>query len=477
MLLTVDQEVDWNLEAGCIATMMQRVGGGRYTFLFNNVKGYKDKGRLTTCLYAPPRRHFWERYALIMGLPRDIGYFDFKKELVRRMDTKLKPIELAPAEAVCKENVRLGKEVNLLELPIPFVHGSDGGRYLTNHYFVVEDPDTGWVNVALYRFMVKSPRRGGALWTMGQQSPTIHLAKYEPRGMILPWSIGIGGDPALFMAITMAAPPGVCEYDIAGGFRGEPMELTRCETNNLLVPANAEVVLEGEARPGERMDEGPFGEYSGFTHGRNVSPIFRVNCVTHRNNPIVTFFCEGAKWGDSESALLNFTMASVDYLERGLGLPVVDMVSDRDASWGFYPIAIDLEHPEQVRELFDAAYAWKSTLWCFYFSAHDPDVDTRDMRDVIEDIGINSDPRFLKEYTSDLDCFMHPLDFFTDVENRFRGTDAAKTAYDCTKKFKPWKYPRKDTFENAYPAEVVEKTKAMWTELGFDEPFELKEAY
>ncbi|HLA28579.1 MAG TPA: UbiD family decarboxylase, partial [Syntrophales bacterium] len=165
MLIKIDKEVDWNLEAAAISGMLARVGNGQYTVLFENVKGYyPDKGRLVGCLYAPDRRKVWNKIAMAMGLPPDIPFSIFLPEFSKRLRRIIKPMEVSANEAPCKEVVKVGKEANLLDLPIPFLHETDGGRYLTLHAIVNQDPDTGWINAGTYRWMVKGPRRGAALW-------------------------------------------------------------------------------------------------------------------------------------------------------------------------------------------------------------------------------------------------------------------------------------------------------------------------
>jgi len=172
MLHVIDQEVDWNLEAACITAMLQRVSQGKHYILFNNVKGYyPEKGRILTTLRMHNRRKFWEVPSRILGMPKDISHEDFRDEYLRRYMSPIKPTEVSAEDAPCKEIIRMGKEANVLDLPIPFVHASDGGRYLTDHWVVNQDPDTGWTNVGIYRWMVKGPRRGAALWTPGQHGP------------------------------------------------------------------------------------------------------------------------------------------------------------------------------------------------------------------------------------------------------------------------------------------------------------------
>jgi len=478
MLLTIEQEIDWNLEAACIATMMNRVGDGRYAILFNNVKGcYPDRGRLASCIFSPNRRRPWEKVAIAMGLPRNISYLQWRKEFLRRMKNPIKPMEISPSDAPCKEVIKMGKEANLLDLPIPMIHAADGGRYLTMNWIINRDPDSGWVNVGNYRWMVKGPRRGAALWTMGQHGPSIHYTKYEARGQSCPVCIAVGGDPLGFIAATAFVPAGICEYDLVGGLREEPLELVRAETSDLLVPATAEVVIEAEIRPEERTDEGPFGEYTGFTHGRNISPVFRINCITYRKNPIIPFAVEGTKWYDGIVAgICGMSYGWYEYACKQGIEGIIDCFLPIDSVSGLLAALIDPVTPEEVIRLAHVFYGFKqmfsgngiSWIMC------DPDVDFTDNRDLLEEIALNFDPRRLKLFMSEEDLPSYALHFYTDAENRFRNTDGGRYSYDCTTKFKPWGRPRRDDFEHAYPEEIRDYVRENWTRFGFDEPFDDK---
>jgi len=475
MLTKIDQEVDWNLEAPCITAMLMRVSQGKHFILFNNVKGYyPDKGRLVADLRLLNRRRFWEVPALLLGLPRDISLDDFRDEYLRRYNSPLKPTEIAAADAPCKEVIKMGKDANLLDLPIPFVHRTDGGRYLTDHWVINQDPDTGWTNVAVYRFMVKGPRRGAALWTMGQHGPSIHYMKYEARGKVCPVAIAIGADPISVFALAVSWPAGVCEYDYVGGLRGQPLELVRAETSNLLVPARAEIVIEAELRPGERTDEGPFGEITGFTHGRNVSPVFHINCITHRKNPIIPIFVSGAKWGTtSQSIAISVGPDFYNHL-KPLGFKFGDACGDSDALTSFIAFTHDPESPQELNQFIHAFLSSKAYIIHSNTLVCDTDVDIHDARDRWEQVGLNCNPQNFSQYQYS-DSFMYALHFFTDVENRFRNTDGGKCVFDCTTKFKNMDFvTRKNHFEKAFPEPIRKRAKEMWSKLGFDESWEEK---
>jgi len=477
MLLKIDGEVDWNLEAACIATMLYRVSNGRHAILFENVKGYSPEGgRLVSCIFSPNRRRFWDRTAIAMGLPDDTPYHRFREEFLRRSKKLIKPNEISQADALCKEVIKVGKEANLLDFPIPFLHANDGGRYLTMLGIVNKHPDTGWMNVGNYRWMVKGPRRGAALFVVGQQGPNIHLV-YEMRGESCSFCIYVGGDPLNFMVAVAGVPEGVCEYDVLGGLRDKPIEVVRAETNDILIPADAELVIEGEIRPGERTDEGPFGEYTGFTHGRNISPIFRVQCITHRKNPIIPFTVEGAKWNDGVGGSL-FGMGSgwAEYV-ADLGINVYDCwpANNIDAAGGLIPCYIDALTPDEPLRFAHATFSYKATFaGLMSVIICDANIDPTDTRDAFEALGMSCDPR-RQIFITDRDTYNYPLVFYTDAAERFKNIGAARVAYDATVKFKPWAEKiRRSHFEASFPEDMQRAVKDEFGKWGFDEPFEEK---
>src|SRR3990172_2492436 len=239
-------------------------------------------GHFTGRGFASPH----SRLAMVLGLDPDCSREQFAFELLSRMQTSLKPVEVATGS--CKEVVKMGKDANLFDLPFPTYAVGDGGRYSLTQAHICKDPDSDWVNWANYRAMLYSRNRYAIGAQVGSQFDEIFIAKYEPRGQSMPVATVIGADPAVFFVAGMELPPGVSEADVAGGIRKAPMELVRCETSDLLVPADAEVVIEGEVRPGEFLPEGPLTEASLFQASpRLPNYAVRVNCITHRKYPII----------------------------------------------------------------------------------------------------------------------------------------------------------------------------------------------
>ncbi|HLE80495.1 MAG TPA: UbiD family decarboxylase, partial [Dehalococcoidia bacterium] len=278
----VGAEVDWDLEIGAISRRGIELRAP--ALLFENVRGYPQGYRLLANILSgtrPPNG----RLALAMGLPKAAPTLELIEQYAHRVRNPIKPTIVSTGP--CKEEIHLGEDVNVLEFPIPLIHGGDGGRYAgTWHIDVIKDPDSGWVNWGMYRHMVHDEKALGWMAAPFQHGPNIYYQKYEARGQPMPMAIAIGTEPLCSVVAATSFPAEVSEAGLAGGLRGAPVELVKCETLDLEVPASAEIVLEGIVLPGERKLEGIFGEFTGYNAGaKHPRPVFHIQSITHRVNP------------------------------------------------------------------------------------------------------------------------------------------------------------------------------------------------
>jgi 4-hydroxy-3-polyprenylbenzoate decarboxylase len=289
----IDAEVDWNVELGTITRIAQGPGTGP-ALLFNNIKDYNRNDARCRSVFAGGLSSY-RRIAMMMGLPPDTH----PRALVKIGRTILEgsiPPRIVK-DGPCKENVVEGKDVDLLEFPVPQWNRGDGGRYLLTWGGVVtQDPESGVMNVGIYRGMVAARDRIPILMWRAQHIGQ-HATAWRQRGSSeMPIAVAIGWEPSLGFIAGAPVPKGVCEYDVMGAIRGEPVDLVKCETVDLHVPASAEIVIEGylQLDPANYDVEGPFAEFTGYVAGeRSPKPTIRVTCVTHRNNPILRGCIEG----------------------------------------------------------------------------------------------------------------------------------------------------------------------------------------
>lgn len=218
-----------------------------------------------------------ERIARFMGVPPSEVAGRWPGWLAHLVPTR------TVADGPVREHVLTGDAVDLARYPIPWHFGNDAGRYVTGGIVVARDPDTGVPNLSYARLQVKGPRRFGAsfhsrghLWDYANRA--------EARGRDLEVAIVIGVDPVLLVAAAARTRAGVNEYEIAGAMRGTPLELVRGATVDVESPAHAEIVLEGRVIAGAREDEGPFGEYTGYTTGRSTRHVIELSGAMQRGD-------------------------------------------------------------------------------------------------------------------------------------------------------------------------------------------------
>jgi UbiD family decarboxylase len=282
------QHVDgahWDVEMGAITHMLtEKSRGNAPAILFDNVPGYA-KGFRT--LYG--QLSSIRRIALTLGLPLE---HDRKVDIVQRYHQRMQELRPLPPREVkdgpILENVLTGDAVDVLKFPVPRHHELDTARFIgTADCVITRDPDDGWFNLGAYRSQVYDGKTVGCQITEGKHG-RIHRDTYFERGEPMKVVILCGQDPLLFM-LSSSPLPEIGEMDIAGGLRGEPIDVVRGPYSGFPIPADCEIALEGETVPGQVRPEGPFGEWMGYYSDDTVPrPYVTIKSILHRNNPILT---------------------------------------------------------------------------------------------------------------------------------------------------------------------------------------------
>ena len=319
--------------------------------LFENVKGHKAPvlcGLIGTL----------ERLALALDMDTADGR-EITEEWIRRTEHPIPPrlVKTGP----CKENILLGSKADLNTIfpPVKW-HKLDGGPFIgTLGLQVTKDPETGVQNVAIYRQMYFSKNETSVQLGVFQHGWQ-HLQKWLPLGKPMPMAVVIGTEPCYLLAAAakFSHPPGEDAY--AGALRKEPLELVKCETVDLEVPASAEIILEGEVDPKEFKPDGPFGEYTGFVGGLQDFNVFHLKAITHRNNPIFQGTRTGACRGEgfTEDALLWIKGAEYLLYKRLKEIPGVVDVHVPLSSGAFHVnVSLRKSRPVQPFQIMLAAWA------------------------------------------------------------------------------------------------------------------------
>ena len=315
LLCHVRREVDkdWEISAVCRNLFQTVPQEQRPALMFDNIRG-SDMPLVIGVLGASR-----EIYATALSTDQD-GVWD----VWQRSSNPIEPRVVASGP--CQEVVLHGEDANLEAIPAPvWTVGQDPGPYHTSPFIVTRDPETDVPNLGTYRVQVKGPRRAGIMINPNRHM-LHHITKNEARGSDTEVAIVFGTDPVIGLASVSPFPYGTDELSAAGGIRGEAVDVVRCVTVDLLVPATAEIVVEGRIRCGAREDEGPFGEYAGYMGTGGNHPLFEVSCITHRRNPIYQAFL--SQMPPSESSCIKSFGRELEvrrHLRTALGLPVVDV--------------------------------------------------------------------------------------------------------------------------------------------------------
>lgn len=462
-LKRITAEVDWNLEAGAIT---RRVGEKRGpALLFENISGYSRGYRLLSNHLGPSNPSVHSRVALALGLPRLTPTREVIAEFATKIQRRIKPVLVDTGP--CKENVMFGDEVDVFHFPVPFIHGTDGGRYIgTWSMDVTRDPDTGHVNWGTYRHMVLDRNHLGWLASPFQHGPALFLNKYEPRSEPMPMAVVIGMHPSLSLVASAPIPAGVNEADVAGALRGEPVPLVKCETIDLEVPAEAEIVLEGVVLPGERRPEGPFGEFPGYDAGGQFPrPVFEVRCITFRRDPVLTMANIGKPW-DEDHVVHSITHSAVllnDLRQAGIEVEAVYVPPPVLA----VVVAVEPQYAGFVHTVAGAIWASKAGITRPFIFVVGPDVDVTNPEEVFWCLVTRMHPArdiHVQERAPNT-----PLMPYLLPEERRHGL-GARVVFDATFPYEwpPEARPTVIDFDHAWPQEIREKVLSRWSEYGLD---------
>jgi len=454
--VVVRTEVDWDLEAGAITRRVCETGGPAP--LFEKIKDYPAGYRI---LGAPLANY--RRLAVAMDMSPDSTLKTIQEQYEQRIEHPIKPKLVK--DGPCKENIVRGKDVDLFQFAIPMVHEGDGGRYIgTWHININKDPDSDWTNWGMYRLMAHNHTDMAGFFATHQHQGLIYFRKYQPRGLPMPFAVAIGADPLSSLVAGTAFKKGENEVDFAGALAREPIELVKCETNDLEVPSHAEIILEGEILPGTNLPEGPFGEYPGYRFPeRRSSPIFRVNCITYRNDPIMTLSCVGFPTDDSHVSVSLGAAVAFKRSLKARGVPVTQVNWPTEGVEHLMVVGIEKRDDATV-DLIEQMVLGSRTPICVTMIV-DSDVDVFNLKEVIHAFLTKCHPiRGVRRHESfwTLSPYLSHEEW---VANR-----GARLILDCTWP-SSWKkettIPPRASFAVMYPEGVKELVLRKWKEYGF----------
>ncbi|MDB6025138.1 MAG: 4-hydroxy-3-polyprenylbenzoate decarboxylase [Verrucomicrobiales bacterium] len=313
------------------------------------------------------------------------------KEVIQKFDAP-SPATNWPAAPDWKKGTS-ATPPTLLNLPILKCWPLDGGRFITLPCVVTKDPDTGERNVGMYRIQIYDDRTTGMHWQL-QKVGARHGRRYYESGTRMPVSIFIGGDPMFPFAATAPLPDGLDEFLLAGYLRKKSVELVKCETNDLEVPANSDFVIEGYVDPKEPLrDEGPFGDHTGYYTLPEPYPVFHITAITHRKDAVYPATIVGIPpmedfYIGAASVKLFLPIFKMNFPE------IIDIALPAEGVFhNLVFVSIKKTYPMQAYKIMHGLWGMGQMMFTKYIVVVDHDVDVHNTSEVLFHLCANTDPQ------------------------------------------------------------------------------------
>jgi 4-hydroxy-3-polyprenylbenzoate decarboxylase len=400
-LRRINALVDSDLEIAEISNRMLQAGGP--ALLFENVKGaafpvaINLMGTVERICWAMNMQHPEELEDLGRKLamlqqpkpPKKLSQaVDFGKVLFDVLKAKPQKSFFPP----CQQVVMQGEKLDLDKIPMIRPYIGDGGKIVTLGLVITKDCETGTPNVGVYRLQQQSKTTMTVHW-LSVRGGARHLRKAAEKGKKLEIAIALGVDPLIIMAAATPIPVDLSEWLFAGLYGGSGVQLAKCKTLDLEVPADSEIVLEGTIAPGEMLPDGPFGDHMGYYGGVEDSPLIRFHCMTHRKDPIYLTTFSGRPPKEEAMMAIALNRIYTPILRQQVS-EITDFFLPMEAlSYKAAIISIDKAYPGQAKR---AALAFWSALPQFTYTKFvivvDKDINIRDPRQVVWAISSKVDP-------------------------------------------------------------------------------------
>ena len=362
------------------------------------------------------------------------------------------------SDGACKEVIRKDG-FSLDEFPILHCWPEDGGRFVTLPMVFSRNPDTGKRNCGMYRMQVYDQRTTGMHWQTHKQGAE-HYRRLlnEGKQARMDVAVAIGSDPATMYSAILPLPPDLDEMMIAGFLRGKPVEMVKCETSDLEVPANAEIVLEGYVEIGELRREGPFGDHTGFYSLEDDYPVFHVTCVTHRKNPIYATTIVGPP--PMEDFYMGKAIERIFLPLMRLQLPEIrDSCMPAEGIFhNLILVSIRKSYPLHARKVMHAIWGLGQAMFSKCIVVVDEDVDVQNVSEVAWKALNNIDPE------RDIQFVLGPVDSL-DHSSRLPNF-GSKMGIDATRKWKEEGFVRPWPGVIRMSEDVRKRVDGLWKKAG-----------
>jgi 4-hydroxy-3-polyprenylbenzoate decarboxylase len=361
-------------------------------------------------------------------------------------------------KAICQQVVLQGDEIDLTKLPVLTCWPEDGGPFVTLPTVFTHDPNTGKRNVGMYRVQVHDRNTCGMHWQM-HKTGMRQMEDAGEKGKRLEACIALGADPAVTFSAISPLPPGIDEMLFAGFLRREGVRMVKAKTVDVMVPADAEIVIEGYVDPSERRLEGPFGDHTGYYSLASDFPVLHVTAVTMREKPVYPATIVGIP--PMEDGWMGKAVERIFLPMVRLSVPeIVDYNLPVEATFhNMAFVSIRKKYLGHAYKIMNAIWGLGGLAFTKFVFVFDEDCNVQDLGECLFRIGANCDPsRDVLHSRGPIDQLDH-----ASVAEGFGG----KIGFDCTHK-----WPGENGFNRDYPKlikmapDVVEKVDAMWGRLG-----------
>lgn len=451
--LEITEFADRSVKTGGPALLFEKPKGSRIPLLIN---AFASQRRMELALGVGSVEEIAERITGFLQMRAPEGMMDKLRMLPKLAELGSVFPKTVPS-APCQEVVRRDG-FSLKELPVLHCWPLDGGPFITFPMVFSRNPVTGKRNCGMYRMQVYDDRTTGMHWQTQKQGAEHYRTLRERGRKRMDISVAIGCDPVTMYSAILPLPPELDEMMFSGFLRGKPVEMVKCVTNDLEVPAHAEFVLEGYLEPGELRTEGPFGDHTGFYSLEDEYPVFHVTCMTHRKKPVYPSTIVGPP------PMEDFWMGKA--IER-IFLPLMRMqlpeVRDicMPAEGVFHNlilVSIKKRYPGHARKVMHAIWGTGQAMFSKVIVVVDEDVDVQNVSEVAWKALNNIDPQ------RDIEFVLGPVD---SLDHASRLPDfGSKMGVDATRKWpsegfhRPW--PKVITM----PDDVKRRVDSLWRRAG-----------
>jgi 4-hydroxy-3-polyprenylbenzoate decarboxylase len=363
------------------------------------------------------------------------------------------------SDGPCKEVIKKAGQFDLREFPVLHCWPDDGGPFITLPMVFSKNPETGKRNCGMYRMQVYDDRTTGMHWQTHKQGAE-HYRRLMREGKVtrMPVAVAIGADPASMYSAILPLPPDLDEMMIAGFMRSKPVEMVKCETCDIEVPANAEIVLEGYVTLGETRREGPFGDHTGYYSLDDDYPVFHVECVTHRKNPIYATTIVGPP--PMEDYYMGRAIERIFLPLMRMQIPEIrDMCMPAEGIFhNLMLVSIRKSYPMQARKVMHAVWGLGQAMFTKCIVVVDEDVDVQNYSEVAWKVLNNIDPQ------RDIEFATGPIDSL-DHSSRMANW-GSKMGIDATRKWPEEGFTRRWPDVITMSADVKKRVDELWKKAG-----------